>query len=99
VLRSEADAEDAVQEAMLSLLAAPHVLTTVEQLGAWLFTVVRRRAVDIIRKDSTRRLREQESGLDELFEGAPCSTGTAPGPLKRSPPDPPSVSGHRAGLR
>ncbi|MBW2263397.1 MAG: hypothetical protein JRG91_15640, partial [Deltaproteobacteria bacterium] len=38
VLRSEADAEDAVQEAMLSLLAAPHVLTTVEQLGAWLFT-------------------------------------------------------------
>lgn len=70
IVRSEADAEDAVQDAMLSLVTAPHVLSTVEQIGAWLITVVRRRCVDIIRRDSTRRDHEAASGLEDLFEGA-----------------------------
>lgn len=69
ILRSEVDAEDAVQEVMLSLLRAPHVLAAVERVGAWLYTLVRRRCVDIIRRDRLRERKETEVGPEELFEG------------------------------
>jgi RNA polymerase sigma factor (sigma-70 family) len=72
VMRSEADAEDAVQEAMLSLLRAPHVLGGVERLAGWIFTVVRRRCADIARSDSRRRSAEAEAeeqvGVEDLFD-------------------------------
>lgn len=69
VLRSEADAEDAVQDAMLSVLTGPSVMTSVERIGAWIVTVVYRRSVDIIRRDSRRRDREESSGLEEISSG------------------------------
>ncbi|MBN1675231.1 MAG: RNA polymerase sigma factor [Kiritimatiellae bacterium] len=68
LLGSEQDAEDAVQEAMLSLLRAPHLLAGVERIGSWLYTVVRRRCVDLIRREARRR--EAEADLDDLFAGA-----------------------------
>jgi len=68
VLGSEADAEDAVQEAMLVLLRAPHALAAVERLGSWLYTVVRRRCVDIVRADVRRRETEAASRLEDLFD-------------------------------
>jgi DNA-directed RNA polymerase specialized sigma24 family protein len=46
VVRSDVDAEDAVPDAMLALLRAPHLLAAVEKTGSWLYAVVRRRCVD-----------------------------------------------------
>ena len=54
IVRSEADAEDAVQEAILVVLRAPHVLGTIERLGAWLVALVHRRCVDIVREEKRR---------------------------------------------
>ncbi len=67
VLGSEADADDAVQEVMLTLLDAPHVLASVDRLGGWLLTMVRRRSIDLVRSESRRSARE--SGVEELFAG------------------------------
>lgn len=69
VLGSEADADDAVQEVMLTLLDAPHLLSTVDRLGGWLLTMVRRRAIDLVRSESRRSARE--TGVEELFSGVP----------------------------
>jgi RNA polymerase sigma factor (sigma-70 family) len=68
MLRSDMDAEDAVQDAMLSVLEAPHLLETVERAGAWLATLVFRRAVDILRSKKRRREKEAEAALQDLFE-------------------------------
>jgi RNA polymerase sigma factor (sigma-70 family) len=68
ILGSDADAEDAVQEAMVSMLRSPHLFAGVERFGAWLFTLVKRRCVDIVRKDTRRKAREAEVGIDDLFE-------------------------------
>jgi RNA polymerase sigma factor (sigma-70 family) len=69
LLGSEMDARDAVQEAVLSILSGPHLLGAVEQIGAWLYTLVYRRSVDIIRRESKRRQKEAESAILDLFEG------------------------------
>lgn len=69
VLGSEADADDAVQEVMLTLLDAPHLLSSVDRLGGWLLTMVRRRAIDLVRSETRRTARE--SGVEELFAGVP----------------------------
>ncbi len=69
VTRSEVDAEDAIQDAMLAVLRAPHLLSVVERTGSWLFTLVRRRSIDILRRDGVRRSNEYEAALGELFEG------------------------------
>jgi len=71
LVRSEADAEDAVQDAMVALLAAPHLLLVIENAGGWLYTFVRRRCVDLLRHASVRRADERESALEELFDEAP----------------------------
>jgi RNA polymerase sigma factor (sigma-70 family) len=61
-----------VQEVMLSILEAPHVLPTIESLLGWLYTLVRRRCVDIIRKDVSRKAREETAvGMEVLFSGTP----------------------------
>jgi RNA polymerase sigma factor (sigma-70 family) len=70
VLRSEVDADDAVQEIMLALVRAPHVLGAVERIGAWLLALVHRRCVDLVRKDRRREERETGAGIDDLFPGA-----------------------------
>jgi RNA polymerase sigma factor (sigma-70 family) len=69
VLRSEDDADDAVQEVMLTLVRAPHVLGAVERVGAWLLSLVHRRCVDIVREGRRRGQRAEEAAgsLEELF--------------------------------
>lgn len=69
VLRSDIDAEDAAQEVLLHLVKAPHVLSGVERLGGWLYTLVYRRCVDIIRGGVRRRDKETQAGAEELFAG------------------------------
>jgi RNA polymerase sigma factor (sigma-70 family) len=70
LLHSEADAEDVVQDALLTVLSAPNVLAVVENVGGWLYTVVRRRCVDLLRRESTRRSAERENALRELLDDA-----------------------------
>ena len=71
--RSEADAEDAVQDAMVALLTAPNLLSVIENVGGWLYTFVRRRCIDILRRESVRRSDERESALEALFDDAPSA--------------------------
>lgn len=70
LLRTEADAEDAVQDAMVAVLRAPHLLGLVERTGGWLYTVVRRRCLDILRR-GTLRSEERAEALEALFDDAP----------------------------
>lgn len=70
VLRSDADAADAVQEVMLALVRAPHVLGAVERIGAWLLALVHRRCVDLVRGDRRREEKEAGAGIEDLFPGA-----------------------------
>src|SRR6516164_3268235 len=71
LVRSEADAEDAVQDAMVALLSAAHLPSIVENVGGWLYTLVRRRCVDLLRRGSSRRSDQRESTLEALFDEAP----------------------------
>jgi RNA polymerase sigma factor (sigma-70 family) len=68
LLRSDLDAEDAVQDAMLAVLRAPHLLAGVEDAAAWLYTVVRRRCIDLIRRATSRRDYERGAALEELLD-------------------------------
>ncbi len=67
-LRSDEDAEDVVQDVVLSLMEAPHLLAGVERVSGWLFTLVYRRCVDVIRRSSRRSEKEQDDLTAELFE-------------------------------
>jgi RNA polymerase sigma factor (sigma-70 family) len=73
--RSDADAEDAVQDAMLAVLRAPHLLAVVERTGSWLYALVRRRCIDILRREGVRRSNEYEAALQDLFEDAADALG------------------------
>lgn len=53
--QSEVEAEDALQDALLTALEAPHLMGTIESLGGWLFTVIKRRCIDLVRRDSRGR--------------------------------------------
>lgn len=61
ILRNDEDAADAVQEAMLLLIKSPYMLANLQAVGAWVYTVVRRRCVDIIRKARRRERAEEEA--------------------------------------
>lgn len=50
VLRDDAEAEDIVQDVVVSVLSAPNLLEEVENLAGWLATLVYRRSVDAIRR-------------------------------------------------
>jgi len=63
ILRSEADAEDVVQEVMLAVLRGPDLLSGVERVLGWLMTLVHRRAVDLVRRNARHRRLE---GDDEV---------------------------------
>lgn len=71
LVHSEADAEDAVQDAMVAVLTAPHLLTVLENAGGWLYTLVRRRCLDILRRGSARRDDDRDSALEDLLDGSP----------------------------
>ncbi len=70
LVRSEADAEDAVQDAMVSVLNAPHLLSVIENIGGWLYTVVQRRCVDILRGENVRRSGDHDADIEATFEEA-----------------------------
>ena len=70
VTGSEADADDAVQEVMLGLLEAPNLLAGVDRIAGWLLTLVRRRAIDILRSESRRHRRESDDAVAELLSTA-----------------------------
>jgi RNA polymerase sigma-70 factor (ECF subfamily) len=56
VLRSESLAEDAVQEAFLTVWrSAAKFVPDHASAGAWLMTIVHRRAVDLVRREERRR--------------------------------------------
>jgi RNA polymerase sigma factor (sigma-70 family) len=71
LVSSEADAEDAVQDAMVAVLGAPHLLAVVENVGGWLYTLVRRRCVDILRRQDVRSRDDQEAALTALLDDVP----------------------------
>lgn len=67
-LKRETDAEDVVQDVFLALLGTPHALAGVERLTSWLFTVVQRRSIDFIRREITRRDKEEQGGgIDDVL--------------------------------
>jgi len=56
VLRDEALAEDAVQEAFLAIWrGAAHFIPERGKASTWILTLVHRRAVDLVRRESRRR--------------------------------------------
>ena len=64
VLRDEALAEDAVQEAFLAVWrTAPRFVPERGKASTWIFTLVHRRAVDLVRREVVRRA--------DSLEGAP----------------------------
>ncbi|MFH1421506.1 MAG: RNA polymerase sigma factor [Planctomycetota bacterium] len=63
ILGSESDVEDVFQETMLWLFKSPRVLPNIEDFGAWLYTIIKRRCVDLIRKNTVRRNKEFEKSL------------------------------------
>jgi RNA polymerase sigma factor (sigma-70 family) len=69
ILQSEADADDAVQEVMLSLVRTPRLLGAVRELRAWLLGLVHKRCVDLIRGERRRRERETGTSIEGLFLG------------------------------
>ncbi len=70
------EADDATQDAFFDLLKNPRRVTG--SLGGWLHRVATRRALDLIRRDTTRRKREQEYAAlepeqsQEWIEVSPC---------------------------
>jgi len=71
ILRSETEADDVVQEVMLGIMEAPDILPTVESMIGWLYTLVRRRCVDLVRSDRSRKAREENAGIEALLNGTP----------------------------
>jgi RNA polymerase sigma factor (sigma-70 family) len=71
ILRDEALAEDAVQEAFLSLWrTASRFVPERGKASTWILTLVHRKAVDIVRREQRRR-------MDVLAEEAEAPTGGA----------------------
>jgi len=71
VLRSDADADDVVQDVMLTIVRAPHLLDVVERLGAWLLSLVHRRCIDVLRGGARRDAKEAETpgGIRDVLPG------------------------------
>src|SRR5262249_57670078 len=84
VLRDEALAEDAVQDAFLDVWrSAAAYRPELGAPGTWILTIVHRRAVDIVRREQRRRA----DPLDACDEPAPHTPPpTHPPPPPRLPP-------------
>jgi RNA polymerase sigma factor (sigma-70 family) len=67
--------EDVVQEALLELIGQRQ---RPDRVGAWLFRVVRNRAIDVRRSAQRRKQREHQSAVGEAcFESTPTSLDAA----------------------
>ena len=83
LVRSEADAEDAVQDTMVAVLSAPHLLSVIENIGGWLYTLVQRRCVDILRGENVRRSGEPRRRPGGPLRGGARCRGAARAPGAR----------------
>ena len=71
VLRDEALAEDAVQEAFLGLWrTAGSFIPERAKASTWLLTLVHRRAVDLVRREQRRRAESLEEAVEPTVESA-----------------------------
>jgi RNA polymerase sigma-70 factor (ECF subfamily) len=67
-IRDAAEAEDAVQDALMTIHALRHTYDPARPFGPWLTTIATRRAVDRLRRRG--RGAGRESNIDDLPEGA-----------------------------
>jgi RNA polymerase sigma-70 factor, ECF subfamily len=67
-IRDAAEAEDAVQDALMTIHALRHTYDPERPFGPWLSTIATRRAVDRLRRRG--RGAGRESNIDDLPEGA-----------------------------
>lgn len=65
------DAEDILHEVFFQAIRSPNVLSTVDDMVAWLFKAARNRVVDWYR----RRGRRRETSLDAKVDGGTASLG------------------------
>ena len=71
VLRDEALAEDAVQEAFLTIWrTAPRFVPERGSASTWILTLVHRRAVDVVRREQRRRADSLEGTVEQGGGGA-----------------------------
>jgi len=75
VLRDESLAQDAVQEAFLTLWRSAAATFVPERAKAstWLLTLVHRRAVDLVRREERRRVEPLEGAAEPTVESAEAS--------------------------
>jgi RNA polymerase sigma-70 factor (ECF subfamily) len=74
-IRNAADAEDAVQDTLLSLHALRHTYDPARPFKPWLNAIAERRAIDRLRRLSKHSRRE--AALDDAPEQGTPATGTA----------------------
>lgn len=65
-------AEDVVQEALLAAAAAPPCERSKAQERAWLFTILRNKAVDHVRREIRRRKAESQAAVNAAAGGTAC---------------------------
>lgn len=69
LLHEDARAEDVVQDVALLALSAPNIFEDVENVAAWLSTVVTRRSIDLLRRlvkgRTVEKAATEEEGHDE----------------------------------
>jgi RNA polymerase sigma factor (sigma-70 family) len=70
VLKDEMEAEDIVQGVFETVIATPNILDDVQNVAAWLATLVYRRSIDLLRKFSRRRLLD-EGVMDHMPDSNP----------------------------
>lgn len=67
-IRDSAEAEDAVQDALMTIHALRHTYDPARPFGPWMTTIAKRRAIDRLRRRG--RGAGRESSLDDLPDGA-----------------------------
>lgn len=78
ILRNEAEAEDVLQQAFLSLWQhAAHFDAAKGKVTTWLYVFIRNRCIDLIR----RKKREAQESLDEVVENSAGFSDGAAAPL------------------
>lgn len=76
--RNILDAEDIVHEAFVNALSNLHILDKVENLPAWLFTVIRNQVIDLWRRKQTRIAAGETDTGEETIAEIISSTGLDP---------------------